>query len=158
MVWYPWAAIILFSAISVSGNALHAIDATDLQVPVAVAATVSTVPAIALLVASHLLAMMLSEKSSRLKNSHVRPRNSRAHHDIVRVETSPPAPLRAINIGDRELLAEIRTMVARNENVTGASVARLANVSERTGRRRLENLRRLHPGLLESQARSLDAR
>ncbi len=58
--WYPWAALCLFAVISITGNALHAINHEDqLGVATPVAVMVSSIPAIALLVASHLLVVMV---------------------------------------------------------------------------------------------------
>jgi Protein of unknown function (DUF2637) len=59
--WYPWAALFLFSAVSVVGNGLHATTTSGLLAldPV-VAFVVSAIPAVALLQGSHLFVVMLS--------------------------------------------------------------------------------------------------
>ncbi|WGD37558.1 DUF2637 domain-containing protein [Lysinibacter sp. HNR] len=60
VTWYPWAALGLFSCVSVIGNAIHAVNRVDtLGVATPVAVAVSAIPAIALLVASHLLVVMI---------------------------------------------------------------------------------------------------
>jgi hypothetical protein len=64
--WYPWAALFLFSAVSVVGNGLHATTTSGLLAldPV-VAFVVSAIPAVALLQGSHLFVVMLSAPTSR---------------------------------------------------------------------------------------------
>lgn len=61
IIWYPWSALILFSIFSIFGNAVHAINNQDqITVPMWIAAAVSAVPAIALLISSHFLVIMIS--------------------------------------------------------------------------------------------------
>lgn len=59
--WYPWAALGLFAVLSVLGNALHVTTITT-EVPAIIAVLVSAVPAIALLVATHLALIMLTPR------------------------------------------------------------------------------------------------
>jgi hypothetical protein len=152
VTWYPWAAIVLFSAISVAGNALHAFGASNLRVPVAVAATVSAVPAIALLVASHLLVLMIGGKPRSTSSHSVRDRVTRVSGSDSLARPTSPIALRVVGVDDVDLLPKISELLERGHSVTGATVARLANVSERTGRRRLESLRRAHPNVFEPDA------
>jgi Protein of unknown function (DUF2637) len=64
--WYPWAALFLFSAVSVVGNGLHATTTSGrLALDPVVAFVVSAIPAVALLQGSHLLVVMLSAPASR---------------------------------------------------------------------------------------------
>jgi hypothetical protein len=59
--WYAWASLVLFAGASIAGNAVHALLSADvIRVPVWAAALVNAAPAIALLIASHLLIIMLS--------------------------------------------------------------------------------------------------
>lgn len=59
--WYPWAALVLFAFVSVFGNSIHAVNHQDeLGVSVWIASSVSAAPAIALLLASHFLVIMIS--------------------------------------------------------------------------------------------------
>jgi hypothetical protein len=59
--WYPWASLILFACVSVFGNSIHAVNNQDiLGVSVWIASSVSAAPAIALLLASHFLVIMIS--------------------------------------------------------------------------------------------------
>lgn len=59
--WYPWAALILFAFVSVFGNSIHAVNNQDLLgVDVWIASSVSAAPAVALLLASHFLVIMIS--------------------------------------------------------------------------------------------------
>lgn len=157
VTWYPWASIVMFSGISVSGNALHALEATDLHVSVAVAAIVSAVPAIALLVASHLLVLMIGGRSRSSRRPRSDAPTSGELSAVSRAGSSHPVALHAVNTTDHDLLAGVRALITRGETVTGATIARLADVSERTGRRRLEDLRKHHPDLLERQAELSDA-
>lgn len=56
----------MFAGISVIGNALHASNHADARaVSVAVAACVSAVPAVALLLSSHLLVVLLSRPATQ---------------------------------------------------------------------------------------------
>jgi hypothetical protein len=61
VTWYPWAALFLFSAVSVVGNGLHATTTSGrLALDPVVSFVVSAVPAVALLQGSHLVVVMLS--------------------------------------------------------------------------------------------------
>lgn len=61
VTWYPWAALLLFAVVSVFGNSLHAGNNQDkLTVDITIASLVSAAPAVALLLASHFLVIMIS--------------------------------------------------------------------------------------------------
>lgn len=63
--WYPWASLMLFAFVSVFGNSIHAVNNQDiLGVNVWIASSVSAAPAIALLLASHFLVIMISAPKS----------------------------------------------------------------------------------------------
>jgi hypothetical protein len=63
--WYPWAAFVVFSAVSMAGNALHAhpVQVGELLLAQWAATAFSTVPSIALLVASHMLLMIATART-----------------------------------------------------------------------------------------------
>lgn len=167
VTWYPWSAVIVFSAISVTGNSLHALDAPSLRVPIAVAAVVSSVPALARLIASHLLVVMIDGSTRSISTSEsLAPTAERISVPVqtAQPETYPPSSprqrsvLHAVDMDGRDVVAQLREFVADGGAVTGAVIARLADVSERTGRRRLEELRRAHPELFDSEAQAALAR
>lgn len=176
--WYPWSALIVFSAISVTGNALHATDPTrDLTVPIAVASAVSSVPAIALLVASHLLVVMASASTAerhRPADDDASPpaavETSRARETpqvpveydavVVAAETvaastsnelvpTTPVPVSspAPTGAGQLLVGRLEAVVAEGKPITGALIGELLGVSARTGRRRMDELRLTHPSL-----------
>lgn len=61
--WYPWVALLFFALISIVGNGIHAFNnRQNLDIPVWLAAGVSSIPPIALLVASHLLMLISSHR------------------------------------------------------------------------------------------------
>lgn len=64
--WYPWAAFIVFSAVSMTGNALHAhpVPVNGLLLDGWAATAFSTVPSVALLVASHMLLLVATHRSA----------------------------------------------------------------------------------------------
>lgn len=175
VTWYPWTALILFSAVSVAGNASHAVNADNVTVPVWVATVVSSVPAIALLIASHLLVVMIDGKNQTCPASRKKTGESRKPPVQVRpTEAKPSAPqpsvpgsdtaeepdperdpephLRAVEKPEepREattLVDKLMDAVQRGEEINAVLIARLEGVSERTGRRRLTQLRESHPQL-----------
>ncbi len=63
--WYPWAAFCVFSVVSMTGNALHAhpVQVGELLLPHAAATAFSTVPALALLIASHMLLLIATART-----------------------------------------------------------------------------------------------
>lgn len=56
--WYPWLLLIAAAAVSVTGNAIHAILPTGTRMPSALAATVAAVPPVVLLAVTHLAAIL----------------------------------------------------------------------------------------------------
>ena len=63
--WYPWAALVLFSGISVAGNALHASMVRTVDVNYWVATVVSAIPSVAQILASHLLVVMARARETQ---------------------------------------------------------------------------------------------
>lgn len=62
--WYPWAAFVMFSVVSMTGNALHAhpVQVGELMLTRWAATAFSTVPSVALLVASHMLLLIATAR------------------------------------------------------------------------------------------------
>ncbi|SDT36482.1 DUF2637 domain-containing protein [Jiangella sp. DSM 45060] len=169
VTWYPWATLIVFAAISVAGNALHASGhANRAAVSVTVASIVSAVPAVALLLASHLLVVLLSpppppaswsdgsdsaRRAAPSSNTTARGRVSRAVAAADRAMASAPVQVTSEAHGrartgtprraavEPELGAWLAAERAAGRSVTGNDVARFLNVSPATGRRRLAALR-----------------
>lgn len=63
--WYPGLALVAFSAVSLTGNALHAhpVEVGGLLLTRWAAAGFSTVPPLALLAASHMLVMIVTHRT-----------------------------------------------------------------------------------------------
>lgn len=169
--WYPWAALAVFGALSVLGNAAHAIDNPSATFPAWVSAVGASVPAVALLIASHLLVMMIDGK--------VQPRAA-ARRAKAPVSSAAPAPtpeaetvsptrqtstdaeietasfphLRAVGAVPRpvSLADQVAEATSGGTPVTAALVAKLEGVSERTGRRRLAELKVQRPDLFDTRA------
>lgn len=160
--WYPWAALMMFSAISVAGNALHATEAS-LRVPIAVATIVSAVPAIALLIASHLLVVMVSsdgrEKSRAPKRLKAAASSAPARAEDKQVllapispgtttrevtaETAAPKPRSKHASGGRAALeARVREAIAGGTHVTGSMAAEWADVPLTTAKRWLNDIKK----------------
>ena len=143
VTWYPWAALVLFSAVSVAGNALHAAQVAHVTVPIAVATVVSSVPAVALLVATHLLVVIAGPV--RLESSFV---------DVAAVAGSAvdipqaPEPENMALVASR--LAQMRSS---GQAITASVIAEVEGVSVRTGRRRLGVFRERFPELFETSGR-----
>lgn len=149
--WYPWSALILFSAISVTGNAMHAMDNTAISIPPWIATTVSSVPAIALLIASHLLVVIVGANSHRSEKRQAAPKPAAAEG---RAQPSPSVSSSGdVEVKPRksaqktDLVSQLEEIHADGGQITGNLIARLEAVSERTGRRRLNELREVRPDL-----------
>ena len=161
VTWYPWTALIVFAAISVTGNALHAGATTGrAELGVGVAAAVSAVPALALLQSTHLFVLMLSPGSRRAEQpaaprdgltSDFAPaaRSPRESHsgDLTSVASSTNGDSMqstgpcAVDDDDTDHLASlVRAALVQGHRVTGSDVASWLGTSERTGRRRLLEL------------------
>jgi len=174
VTWYPWTALALFAAVSVSGNAIHAASSDGRSVAVWIATVVSAVPAVALLVASHLLVVMAEHTARTARPSPteilqvpdaaaqaITPAAREAlpaHEDDVSVVTSetpgssPALETGAVTGEDEDLAAWIRDQLKAGIPVTGRSVAAHLQVSDRTGRRRLDALKAARPSLFEVPA------
>ena len=139
VTWYPWTALIFFSAISVIGNAVHASQVAHIRVPIVLATAVSAIPAIALLIATHLLVVMVDAHTAQL------------------VARPAPRGRRKPEPGtDRDLVAALQSARDAGQPVTGALVASLAGTSVRTGRRRLAALRDQFPNQLQKPPDSVE--
>ncbi len=79
--WYPWAALILFAIVSIFGNSLHATEQqSTLKVAIWIATLVSAAPAVALLLASHFLVIMISApRYIKVANSELESKSSDFH-------------------------------------------------------------------------------
>jgi hypothetical protein len=149
VTWYPWVALVLFSAISVIGNSIHAADAARLGVPIPIATGVSSVPAIALLVATHLLVVIvgsgrgLADEVPRLIAG---PKPAGTPERPI----GRPAPGSALGRSAPDVVAHLRERRAAETAITGSVIAELEGVSARTGRRRLEVFREKFPDLFET--------
>ncbi|WP_158603072.1 DUF2637 domain-containing protein [Jiangella rhizosphaerae] len=174
VTWYPWATLIVFAAISVAGNALHASSHANREaVSVTVASIVSAVPAVALLLASHLLVVLLSPPPTPASwsagaDSAGRPAPAVNHRARASVNREVAAADRGgasasaqvdSDVNERvrmraprptavepELGAWVAAERAAGRNVTGNDVARFLSVSPATGRRRLAALRATQVG------------
>lgn len=179
VVWYPWATLIVFAAVSVAGNAHHATNNADHEsLSVSVAALVSAVPAVALLLASHLVVLLLSSTSNdqpALEVSAVteldagapdqhghgdrdRAVQRRTHESVDQLKAAersrgserPRSRARWARTADdlQSLQAWILDEQAAGRPVTGATVAAHLGVSPATGRRRLAAVRAGRPDVL----------
>lgn len=180
VAWYPWATLVLFAGVSVAGNAQHAASHADrTAVSVSIAALVSAVPAVALLLASHLLVVLLTAYPPTTEGPEEMPAAS-ATPDVVTTDQSPtrissqePLPPQVHSqttteparvsrttrrsLKEHDLETWITTRLARGEPVTGTSIAQHFDCSPATGRRRLAELRQASPELarhLEGHASS----
>jgi hypothetical protein len=141
MTWYPWTALSFFAAISVIGNAVHASQVHDLRVPIVLATAVSAIPAIALLVATHLLVVMVDAHTPR----------------PIALEAPPTPSLgKPSRDSNKEMVAALQAARDAAQPVTGALVAALAGTSVRTGRRRLAVLRKQFPNQLQKPPDSVE--
>lgn len=147
VTWYPWLALILFSAISVIGNSIHAANAARISVPVPVATAVSSVPAIALLVATHLLVVIVG--SHRRNTAEARVTEVPATASAVQLQRLAPVPILA-PVGEPDVVTRLRERRTAGTTITGAVIADIEGVSARTGRRRLEVFREQFPDLFET--------
>lgn len=158
--WYPWATLAVFGALSVLGNAAHAIDNPTATFPAWISAVGASVPAVALLIASHLMVMMIDGK----KAPQPKPRRASAPEPQAAVlEEDPaaapePAPvfprLHAVEQtapAGASLAERVVQALGEGESPSASLIAELEGVSERTGRRRLAELRRDHPDLFEDE-------
>ncbi|MFE6966998.1 DUF2637 domain-containing protein [Agromyces sp. NPDC057679] len=88
VAWYPWAVLILFGALSIWANGIHATGATPTDGEIFI---VGAVPAIGLLLSTHLLVLMLSPgPKPRQAVAAAEPRTAQV---LVAAE---PAPMQAV--------------------------------------------------------------
>ena len=177
VAWYPWATLILFGTISVIGNALHAHAHASSMIGVSVAAMVSAVPAIALLLASHLFVLVLTPTvhttaaitAGQIPNPPSSPTGKKtpgtqepAEADqgaSNQAQTPVPSSLAAVAVSQRstkttsartasdEIDSWISAQLALGTTITGSDVATRFGVSAATGRRRLAAARASTPTL-----------
>lgn len=176
VTWYPWTALIIFSAVSVAGNASHAVNADNVSVPVWIATIVSSIPAVALLIASHLLVVMIDVKRSPRPT--VRKSGVTSKKPVTASPTGPGTPLTASTVAPLRmrdeaqmaaprlravespvarqrpvaLVDQLTAAAGRGESITAALVAHIEGVSDRTGRRRITELRESNPELFEAES------
>lgn len=163
VTWYPWAALLIFGALSVLGNAAHAIDNPTATFPAWVSALGASVPAVALLIASHLLVMMIDGKSQsrsrKQRTTPVAPATGTATATSLQTATHEATEqqrevrrLHAVDQSDEPstLVDQVAQAMAIGRPVTAAFIAEIEGVSERTGRRRLADLRDQHPEIFDS--------
>lgn len=164
VTWYPWAALLMFGALSVLGNAAHAIDNPTATFPAWVSALGASVPAVALLIASHLLVMMIDGKSqSRSRQQRTKTPVAQAAEPAT-ASTPPQTATHEATEQQREirrlhaldqpeesatLVDQVAQAMAAGRPVTAALIAEIEGVSERTGRRRLADLREQHPEIFD---------
>lgn len=185
VVWYPWATLVVFAAVSVAGNAHHATNNADHEsLSVSVAALVSAVPAVALLLASHLVVLLLSSTSddepaveaSAATEIDARVPDRPGHGDFDRaVPRSRHASVDQLKSAERSRgserprsrapwvrtaddLQSLRAWIvderAAGRPITGATVAAHLGVSPATGRRRLAAVRESLPDVFDLGSRS----
>lgn len=144
--WYPWATLVVFAGLSIWGNALHAVQYADVEkISIATAAVVSAIPPISLLLGSHLLVLMIQSTTV----AQARRKKAKQNQATEVKEMTPAtnvAPIRKPQqnlAGIAELAEQVAVLEKSGKKVTGAEMAELlgSNVSERTGRRKLEQVR-----------------
>ncbi|MGC0252141.1 DUF2637 domain-containing protein [Pseudactinotalea sp. Z1748] len=167
VTWYPWSALVLFAVVSVAGNAVHAVNAPELALPLWAASLVSAVPAIALLIASHLLVVLIEGRRSRpaprrreppkptAERSEHRPDAATANGDELGARRGRAEAGNGVANG-LSLVKRLEAISAEGGQITGAVIAEIEGVSERTGRRRLDRLREEHGHLFNGQHHSQD--
>jgi hypothetical protein len=128
---YIWSLIAAAIAVSVAGNALHATGhGGAIQLPPAMAALASAVPAASLAAALHLLVVIVRTPD----------RTSVDHRVAAKAATG--ADIRRPS-RERNPSARVRRLVAHRPDIGAAEVARKVGVSERQARRLLAEARRL---------------
>lgn len=169
VTWYPWAALIAFAAVSVAGNALHAADSSTRTVAVWVATVVSAVPAVALLVASHLLAVMAEHGRTTPPDADVVELTATVTTAAAAADASAPAierapvtaaaPARPASPAeasvpaavDGDFVEWVQRMRRDGVAVTGRLVAETFGLSDRTARRRVTQVKAARPDLFTGE-------
>lgn len=175
VAWYPAIALIVFAMVSIAGNGLHAARHADTDViSVPVAAVVSAIPAVALLIISHLIVVLLMAR--RRGPGHADPCGAAAGGRPLDVLTMEPEPEGSVDgTGGRghrfasadgpsvvpvstradldSLSAWVRAETLAGRSVTGDDVAARIGMSSATGRRRLQAIRAELPDVASELAR-----
>lgn len=159
VTWYPWAALGVFGALSVLGNAAHAIDNPSATFPAWISALGASVPAVALLIASHLLVMMIDGKPSSRPRSRASSAIGSRSAEVSATATPSDSekrpethPLHAVGSPQTLALADrVEQVVSAGQPVTASLIAEMEGVSERTGRRRLAALREQRPEIFADE-------
>lgn len=172
--WYPAIALIVFAMVSIAGNGLHAARHADTAViSVPVAAVVSAIPAVALLIISHLIVVLLMAR--RRGPGQADPGRAAAGGQPLEALTGRSNPGRqvddtgergnrfasgdpsAIPVSNRadldSLTAWVRAETLAGRSVTGEDVAARIGMSSATGRRRLRAIRAEFPDVATELAR-----
>jgi hypothetical protein len=99
--WYPSLALVAFSAVSLTGNALHAhpVETGGLLLTRWAAAAFSTVPPLALLAASHMLVMIVTHRSGNAKPPTDRQAVGERAADRSAVPATPSGQASAARVG-----------------------------------------------------------
>ncbi|NLC98321.1 MAG: DUF2637 domain-containing protein, partial [Actinomycetales bacterium] len=149
VAWYPWATLLCFGTISVIGNALHAQAHASSTLGIGVAAMVSAVPAVALLLASHLFVLVMPNTARRtstpeqkktagqdVDNSPAvnKKQEIRSVNQRITSKSSQAAQLSTPPADVDEMDVWITKQLTQQRDVTGAIVAKKFSVSPATGR------------------------
>lgn len=151
---YAWVTLAIFGALSTAGNALHATNHADItKIHVWIAAVVSAIPPIALLLASHLLLLgvqmlnaVAATPAKPQKDERKQKTQEQVSPEVVNAPELISAPIVALQSGSVLSIDEVKdrifTMRANGEKYpTGAEVGEWLGMSKKTGERRLAVIR-----------------
>lgn len=144
VAWYPWTILILFGAVSIYANGVHA---TGRQPSLPEAFIIGAIPAVALLVSTHLLVMMLTAPegvaSDRVKARQVgrQPKRATPPAGVPRPTSTTPeaipapaAPTRPAVVSSRPAIAKEQAKVwARQVHAETGSWPSSAQMAEKLG-------------------------
>lgn len=132
---YPWAALALYSTLSILGNALHvqALPPEQIKLPMTLAIAINTIPAITLLIAAHLAFTTALQPTTTPTTATQEPPRSRKPAVSVdraarRVQDVPPvtdAELLAMADDEGLSFAQIAVRIGRSKSHVGARVKEL---------------------------------
>ena len=127
--WYPWLLLICGAGLSVTANGVHAVLASDADVPAMLAASVAAVPPLVLLAITHLTVILTRHQPGE-------------EHDVeLRAETAAPET-RAVPLAAHTPALQAPKVDTGPEPVTEAlPVPEPAEPSRRDGREMAEALR-----------------